>query len=161
MTTEQTCFRDIDSSVAYVFWTREPTDDDWTVIHQPDPVRVRKLFEAPYRPRDRKALADGEENAFYALSLSGVGGRAMIQDWIEETVPRVQQNLREWFRDLTILLDRDINKTPDGIIPEGCQKGELFAAWPLMRLTHSVGRRQERGYEVPLRLLRSSSALPY
>jgi len=145
---ERTRYRDNDSNVAYVFWTREPIEDDWTVLHRPDPQQVRKLLGSPYRPRDRTGVAAGDENAFYALSLSGVGGRAMIRDWIEETVPRVRENLRGWFQDLAVILDRDLRDT-DKTVREGGARGEVFCAWPLGWLTRTLGRRQERGYEVP------------
>lgn len=147
---DRTSFRDNDGDVAYVFWTREPTDDDWTIVHRADPADVRKLLESPYRPSERDRVGAGQENAFYALSLSGVGGRAMIRDWIEDTVPRVRENIRQWFLDLTIILDRDINKQ-NNVVPEGCARGELFSAWPLGRLIRTIGRRQERGFDVPAR----------
>jgi CRISPR-associated protein Csd1 len=145
---ERTCSRDNDSRVAYVFWTREPTDDDWAVLHHPEPEQVGKLLESPYRPGDRDRVGSDDTNAFYALSLSGVGGRAMIRDWIEETVPRVRENVRRWFADLHIVLDRDL-KDATGAVREGGGRGQVFCAWPLGWLTRTVGRRQERGYDVP------------
>ena len=38
-----------------------------------------------------------EPNQFYALGLSASGGRAVVRDWIEMSIPEVMQNLVRWF----------------------------------------------------------------
>lgn len=157
LSNDRTRYRDGDGGVAYVFWTREPVEFDPMVIVQPDPDNVRKLLESPYRPGHRNALAASDPNAFYALSLTGVGGRVMVRDWIEETVPTVCEHLAEWFADIAIVLDRPLYSDPSSkTVREGGGPGSVWNAWPLQQLVRAAGRRQERGHEVSGRV---SSAL--
>ncbi|MCX8033324.1 MAG: type I-C CRISPR-associated protein Cas8c/Csd1 [Thermoleophilia bacterium] len=86
---------------AWVFWTREPTDFDFrTLLFAPGPEDIRALFESVVRG---KQPGNAEENAFYALFISGSGGRVVIRDWLETTVPRVQDNLARYFQALSIV----------------------------------------------------------
>jgi len=103
---------------------------------------VKKLLQAPWTPSGRDSPVD--PNQFYAVTLSGVGGRAMVREWIEQPVPRVRENVRRWFRDLTIVLDRSIKSERDVL----GEPGELYCAWPLRRLIRAVGRRTERGTDL-------------
>ena len=43
-----------------------------------------------------------EADAYYAMSLSGNGARIVVRDWLESTVPEVEQNIADWFDDLAI-----------------------------------------------------------
>lgn len=144
--TEGRHYLDRDGGVVFVFWTREPTGDTLSFF-DPQPEHVRSLLQSAYRPSQRGVVADG--NAFYAAALSGVGGRVMIRDWIETTVPLVQRNLQAWFRDLGIILDRSINMDDKKNVPEGCQAGCIYHAWPLNRLIRAVGQKGSKGYQVP------------
>ena len=81
--------------VAFVFWTSQETGfNAATMISDPQPEEVRKLIES-YKSREKQFGLDA--TAFYSLSLSASGGRAVIRDWIYSTVPRVQANLARWF----------------------------------------------------------------
>lgn len=143
---DRTSYHDWDAQVAFAYWTREPEGDLFS-LSAPDPQQVGRLIKSPYTPSGRETVSD--PNEFYALSLSGVGGRAMIRDWIETTVPVVQANVAQWFVDLGIVLDRGINKDDKGNVPEGCEAGQIHHAWPLRALVRALGHKQSQGFEVP------------
>ena len=90
------------SSSAFIFWTREDAEFDFgKVMEQPDPQDVKALMESAYGGR----VSDLDDTAFYALSLSASGGRAVVRDWIDTTVGNIKQNLKDWFiaQDITLL----------------------------------------------------------
>lgn len=84
-------------NVVYVFWTREPSElDIGMFMERPDPDRVRNLLRSAETGRyDRAGVG---ANRFYALALSASGGRAVVRDWLETTVPKAEENLSRWFR---------------------------------------------------------------
>jgi CRISPR-associated protein Csd1 len=80
---------------AFVFWTRDPVDDDFlSAFTKPEPQQVRAWIAAARSGR-RPAIAD--ETRFYATVLTGSGGRTVVREWIDKTVAEVQQNLGRWF----------------------------------------------------------------
>ena len=82
------------STGAFVFWTREKTEFDFgSVVELPDSQQVRALIESAYDGR----VPDLDTVAFYALSLSAAGGRAVVRDWMDTTVGNVKRNLSNWF----------------------------------------------------------------
>jgi len=87
--------RIIIGDTAFVFWTREKVEFDlWGALNEPSAQQVqdmvRSLFTAVYNPRV-------DEVAFYAVTLSASGGRAVVRDWIDTTVGAVKENLGRWF----------------------------------------------------------------
>jgi len=48
-------------------------------------------------------LTIDDPSAFYALTLSGAQGRAIVRDWFETTLPEVAGNLAKHFDDLSIV----------------------------------------------------------
>lgn len=44
-----------------------------------------------------------EENYYYALTLSGSGGRVMVRDWMEGQFEELVANVLQWFDDLSIV----------------------------------------------------------
>jgi len=81
--------------IVFVFWTREQSEfSPATLLSQPNEEAVRKLIESQRTGREVRAI---EQAAFYATSLSGSGGRAVVRDWLETTVPAVEANLARWF----------------------------------------------------------------
>jgi CRISPR-associated protein Csd1 len=88
-------------TTAYVFWTREPDQFDvLTMLDKPDPQAVKNLIESPFTGQQTYGT---DANQFYALALSASIGRAVVRDWLETTVPTVQENLKRWFRDQQII----------------------------------------------------------
>ncbi len=79
----------------FVFWTREDmTLSLATLLSQPAEEDVGLLLKSCHTGETAEAL---EAEAFFALSLSASGGRAVVRDWLETTVPRVRRNLARWF----------------------------------------------------------------
>ncbi len=61
--------------------------------------RVRELLEAVQTGK-RPDLA---RNRYYALTLSGAGGRVMVRDWVEGEFKRLVANIANWFDDMSIV----------------------------------------------------------
>lgn len=81
--------------LVYVFWTREETSFDFLgTVEQAKPEAIKLLFESPLSGQSSR---EADPNAFYALALSASGGRTVVRDWLETTVPDVKDNLRRWF----------------------------------------------------------------
>jgi CRISPR-associated protein Csd1 len=81
---------------AFVFWTREPVEDDFFgLMTNPDPADVHRLLASLHRGG---SLPAADDTAFYAAVLSGSGGRAVVRDWIDTTVGEVRTHLATWFR---------------------------------------------------------------
>ncbi len=116
----------ISDQIAYVFWTREDSDlSVATLLSEPQPEDVRALLESV---EDGRRRATGSADDFYALALSGSGGRVVIRDWLETTVEAAERNIARYFRAQQIA-------DPDG------QPGEPLKLMALMgALIPSVGR---------------------
>jgi CRISPR-associated protein Csd1 len=79
-----------------IFWTRDPaaTFNLMTYIREPTPAEVKDLVRQVYSARGLPLV---DETRFYAASLTGSGGRAVVRDWIDTTVRQVKSHLAEWF----------------------------------------------------------------
>jgi CRISPR-associated protein Csd1 len=92
-----------------VHWFKEtvPIDDDplaWmeegTDRQELDAqLRARELLNS-IRSGERPDLAS---NHYYALTLSGSGGRVMVRDWMEGQFGELAGNILSWFEDLSIV----------------------------------------------------------
>ena len=79
----------------FVFWTREETTfSPLNMLTTPDAATVKRLLDSLRRGEETLGV---DPNAFYAVSLSGSGGRAVVRDWIDTTVGAVQRHLARWF----------------------------------------------------------------
>lgn len=79
----------------FVFWTREPVDFDFrAVLADPQPEIARALVAALWTG---KPPGEVDTTRFYAVVLSGSGGRAVVRDWIDTTVGSVKKELGRWF----------------------------------------------------------------
>lgn len=93
--------RDSAGGTAYVFWTRRESGFDFvSFMSQPDAESVKNLLASPMTGSERSGVG---ANEFYALALSASGGRAVVRDWLETTVPGAENNLKRWFRAQTIV----------------------------------------------------------
>lgn len=82
---------------AFVFWTREEQGfSAFDFLAKPDAAQVRTLLSASHRGERSAADFDGEP--FYAAALTASGGRVVIRDWIDTTVPRARANLARFFQ---------------------------------------------------------------
>ncbi len=100
---------------AYVFWTREKTGFDFaSFLGRPESEDVKLLLRSPVSGKERLGV---EGDDFYALVLSASGGRAVVRDWLETTVPQAQENLKRWFRAQRLVNSRDEVGEPLGLFP--------------------------------------------
>ena len=104
----------------HLHWTREPVCTDlFELIASADESGVRNLLTAPQSGHAPSRL---QTNAYFAMSLSGNGGRIVVRDWLESTVSEVEANVRKWFKALSIV-------NPDGTGMESAFKlGRLLFA---------------------------------
>ncbi|MCW5552880.1 MAG: type I-C CRISPR-associated protein Cas8c/Csd1 [Verrucomicrobiae bacterium] len=94
------------NNTVHLHWTRKPLDyDPFDILATADEQAVASLLKSVHTGQTPAAFDD---NAYYALSLSGNGARVMVRDWLESTVPEVRQHVAEWFEDLGIV-------SPDGV----------------------------------------------
>ena len=99
----------------YVFWTREQTDFDVvSFLSRPEPETVNSLLKSPFSGREQHG-ADASD--FYSISLSASGGRAVVRDWLETTVPDAQEHLKRWFQAQRIVDVRGEPGHPLGLFP--------------------------------------------
>lgn len=97
---------------------------------------------ATMRSADRGAVPAGAEAArarFYCLALSGSSARGVIRGWIDQPLGDAMRNMREWFEDLTLPLDRPIfdpgDKTKDSRKRRRLAEfGANWSRWPLWQL---------------------------
>ena len=92
-----------------VHWFKEAVkleDDPLSFLTDPPNVmeatalrRAAELLESA-RSGQRAHLA---ENRYYALTLSGSGGRVMVRDWMDGSFEELAENVADWFRDLAIV----------------------------------------------------------
>ncbi len=89
------------SSLIFAFWTRNPVEYNWaTVIKEPDSQAIHELINSV---RSSKWNPDVDDTEFYAVSLSGSGGRTVVRDWMDTTVGKVKKNLANWFENQKIV----------------------------------------------------------
>lgn len=70
--------------------------------------RARELLDA-IRTGQRPDL---QQNHFYALTISGAAGRAMVRDWMEGQFEELVRNINGWFDDFSI-----VNRDGTGLAP--------------------------------------------
>jgi len=79
----------------FLFWTREQAVfNPASLLSDPQEEDVKRLVDS-YRTGARDLRTDAD--SFYALSLSASGGRVVVRDWLDTTVPTAQANLASWF----------------------------------------------------------------
>jgi len=84
-----------DDSV-YVFWTRaDQTQALAPLLEEADPAEVKLLLESV---KTGKRAVGPEPERFFALALSAAGGRAVVREWIDTTLPEAEEALARWFR---------------------------------------------------------------
>jgi CRISPR-associated protein Csd1 len=86
-------------STVYTFWTREATTfNPFTFLSQPKAEEVKVLLESPLTGQQASSLSEARVNQFYALALTANNARAVVRDWLETTLPNVQNHLQRWFQ---------------------------------------------------------------
>jgi CRISPR-associated protein Csd1 len=96
----------VGAKVVHWFKGRVPQEDD-PLAWLEEPQEAEEL-SAQKRARDLlNAIREGRrpdlaENVYYALTLSGAGGRVMVRDWMEGRFETLIGNIADWFNDLSI-----------------------------------------------------------
>lgn len=85
------------STLIFAFWTKDLVPGFAFVgwYDDPDSQSVRELINSV---RSGKWDPSVDATPFYAVSLSGSGGRAVVRDWIDTTVGKVKASLASWFQ---------------------------------------------------------------
>ena len=93
--------RMIFNNLTFTFWTREHVDFDlFTFFDNPTTESLKKLLSSVHSGKWQPGVDDV---AFYAVSLSASGARAVVRDWIDTTVGNVKISLERWFRQQRIV----------------------------------------------------------
>lgn len=111
--------------------------NNFAPIVEANPDEVRQTYHSIWKG---KLPEDLDPSAFYALTLTGTQGRAIIRDWFESTVREVAENLTGYFRDLSI-----VRNTPKP------RKHDLPPQLPLSVLLRSLALRGD-SKEIPAHL---------
>jgi CRISPR-associated protein Csd1 len=110
------------------YWSARETGVEFTSafggLLEARPEIVKELYQSIWRG---KAPEIEDKSAFYALTLTGTQGRAIVRDWFESTVARVANSLAAHFGDLDI-----VRNTPKP------QNRDLPAQIPLTLLLQSL-----------------------
>lgn len=103
---------------AFIFWTKEKIDfNPLTYLRDPQPEQVQALLASIKSGKPGAVDAVVDETAFYATSLSGSGGRAVVRDWIDTTVGKAKAHLSRWFARQTIVGAEGEEPQPLGLYP--------------------------------------------
>jgi CRISPR-associated protein Csd1 len=87
----------------FVFWSRTPESlQSLLALTETTTENVARLLGAVQRGRMDEGL---DVERLYCLSLSGNAARAVVRNYLEVPLPKVQQSLAQWFRDLAIVDD--------------------------------------------------------
>jgi CRISPR-associated protein Csd1 len=100
----------------FTYWTHKPVDDFdlLSFLDKPEPEEVKRLYESL---RTAQRIAPIDETAFYAISLSGSGGRTVVRDWIDTTVGEAKANVLQWFTRQRIVGAFGEEPRPLGLFP--------------------------------------------
>lgn len=130
------------NDTVYIHWTRNALNqaDPIDLLHTPDANAIAQLLLSSKTGRQ---YSDLDANAYYCAGLTGNGARIVVRDWIETTVPEVEQSIAAWFRDLTLV-------NPDGV---GTRNDFKFGAllYGLVR-----DKLDELAPQIPVQLLHSA-----
>ena len=117
------------------FWSPKSDSDFCSAfagLLEANPDEVKELYRSLWRGK----LADIDDpSAFYALTLSGTQGRAIVRDWFESTVAVVARNLGSHFQDLDI-----VRNTPP---PKGRDLPPQFSLGILLEALAPNGKRED------------------
>ena len=95
----------ISADTVVCFWSSSHTSEDFldafTALFEGDEAaQVGELYRSLWRGR---AVKIDDPSRFYALTISGAQGRAIVRDWFESSVGDVARNLARHFADLAIV----------------------------------------------------------
>lgn len=91
-------------------------DDPLSWLEEPPGTEERR---AQHLARELlESIADGRrpglpDNHYYALTLSGAGGRVMVRDWMEGRFEELAASIGQWFEDLSVVHREGGRLAPD------------------------------------------------
>lgn len=135
-------------NVKIVHWYKEKISPEEDPLSWMDEDEEKKELNAKKRAEELlTSIKTGKKpdlanNYYYAITLSGSGGRAMARDWIEGQFENLVSNIFQWFKDLEIV-------NPDG---KSYSKGPSWVA--LQRSILNQKKRQELPAPLVSKLLR-------
>ncbi|MFH1090709.1 MAG: type I-C CRISPR-associated protein Cas8c/Csd1, partial [Pseudomonadota bacterium] len=134
----------LSSDTAVLFWSADTAGEEFCSVFsgllEGNPEQVKELYQSVWKGHS----PDIEDpTAFYAVTISGSQGRAIVRDWLESTVAQTAENLAMHFDDLDI-----IRNTPKP------KERDLPPQIPLPLLLESLSPRGDRE-QVPSPLIGS------
>jgi CRISPR-associated protein Csd1 len=94
----------LSADTAVCYWSAEKRGDEFCSafggLLEAKPEAVKELYQSIWLGKFQQIE---DPSAFYALTLSGTQGRAIVRDWFESTVTSVALNLAAHFKDLKIV----------------------------------------------------------
>ncbi|MBI2817802.1 MAG: type I-C CRISPR-associated protein Cas8c/Csd1 [Acidobacteria bacterium] len=104
----------LSSDTAVCYWTAKPSGEEFcSAIGGMLEGRAEEVAELYQSIWYGKQPHIEDPSAFYALTLSGSQGRAIVRDWFESSVAKVAHNLTDYFKDLMIV--RNASGKDDGM----------------------------------------------
>ena len=94
----------LSSNTVVCYWSAKSAGDDFTSafggLLASSPDDVKEMYQSIWRGKEPHI---DDASAFYALTLSGTQGRAIVRDWFESSVTIVARNLARHFDDFRIV----------------------------------------------------------
>ena len=94
----------LSTDTAICYWPAKDSGEEFTSVFsgllEAKPEVVKELYQSIWRGKPPNVE---DKSAFYALTLSGMQGRAIVRDWFESTVANVARNLSAHFKHLDIV----------------------------------------------------------
>lgn len=117
----------ISANTTVCYWASDPTADSFLAVFDALLNANEEAVGELYRAVWRGAPVPIEDPAvFYALTLSGAEGRAIVRDWLETTISKVARNLSNHFNDLAL---EPLTPTPkSGPLPPGLPLNLLLSS---------------------------------
>lgn len=132
----------LSADTAVCFWSAQKNGDDFSSAFADLLTANRDEVKEVYRSIWRGKPPDIDDpSAFYALTLTGTQGRAIVRDWFETTVARVATNLSAHFADLAIV------RTPP---PKGKEHPPHFPLGLLCKSLADPARNRQESIPAPL-----------
>ena len=88
----------------YAFWSKGEDFSPVKALQKPDdffgemdfgksddPEEVKLMFKSAFSGRE--SAIDNQEDRFYAAAFSAAGGRVVVRDWLETTIPKAKEDI--------------------------------------------------------------------
>lgn len=95
----------------FIAWTRKESEFNvFQILDRPDPDQVRRLIQSVHKSG---GLPKVDAADFYLLSLSANAARIVIRDYLETSLPQVEERLGRWFARLRLInTKRELGNPP-------------------------------------------------